>query len=170
MNNICRVLSRCVMSAASASLFVSPCFADLWGLSVDPYGTAAPGTQGNYNKVFRFDNSGNKLPNDIPSHSAGLDYPSGIAVGPDGNIYVSSVNTGSILYFDGQTGSPLPSPITGGPAGLFAFLGTAAPGQLAFGLNGNLYVSEFFGQNVRTYDAHMGAGYGQRLADAATGL
>jgi len=144
------------------------CRADLWGISVDPYGFGVPAT--NYDKVFHFDNNGNKLPIEIPSGSAGLDYASGIAVGPDGNIYVSSVNTGSIYYYDGQTGIPLPSPIPAAPAGLFAFLQTAAPAQLAFGPNGNLYVSEFFGTNVRVYDAHPGATFGQQLANAATGL
>jgi hypothetical protein len=144
--------------------------ADLWGLSVDPYGTATPGTETNYNKVFRFDNSGNKLPNDIPAYSGGLIYPTGIAVGPDNNIYVSSQATGSVLFFDGQTGAALPSPQPSGSAGLFAALGTAAPAQLAFGPNGNLYVSEFFGTAVRVYDAHPGPNFGQRLADAATGL
>ncbi len=144
------------------------CRADLWGLSVDPYGNGQPASD--YSKVLRFDNDGNELSNDIPSHSAGLDYPSGIAVGPDGNIYVSSVNTGSIYYYDGQTGTPLPSPIPMASDGLFAFLGDAAPAQLAFGPEGNLYVSEFFGTNVRVYDAHAGATFGQPLPNAATGL
>lgn len=144
-------------------------YADLWGISTPANGTPAPGTEANYNKVFRFDNAGNKLPNDIPA-SAGVVYPTGIAVGPDGNIYVSSSATGSILHFDGQTGAPLPSPVPMGSAGLFAFLQTAAPAQLAFGPDGNLYVSEFFGPTVRAYDAHAGATFGQRLADAATGL
>jgi len=31
-------------------------------------------------------------------------------------------------------------------------------------------VSEYFGPNVRVYDAHSGANFGQRLANAATGL
>jgi sugar lactone lactonase YvrE len=159
-----------IVSTAFAILIVYPSTsqADLWGLSVDPVGNGRPTTD--YSKVFRFDNSGNKLPNDIPSHSAGLDYPSGIAVGPDGNIYVSSVNTGSIYYYNGQTGAPLPSPIPDAPAGVFAFLGNAALAQLAFGPNGNLYVSEFFGSNVRVYDGHAGASFGAPLADAVTGL
>jgi sugar lactone lactonase YvrE len=148
--------------------FDKTCRADLWGISVDPTGQGVPAS--NYDKVFHFDNTGHKLPVEIPSGSAGLDYASGIAVGPDGNIYVSSVNTGSVYYYDGQTGAPLPSPIPAAPAGLFAFLQTAAPAQLAFGPSGNLYVSEFFGPNVRVYDAHPGPAFGQQLANAATGL
>jgi sugar lactone lactonase YvrE len=136
----------------------SPGRADLWGLSTPGNGTPAPGTEANYNKVFRFDEQGNKLPNDIPA-SAGAYFPTGIVVGPDGNIYVSAYGIGSILRFNGQTGAPL---------GVFAT--GFGPAQLAFGPDGNLYVSEFFGTTVRTYDAHAGASFGARLADAAIGL
>src|SRR5215213_1180572 len=136
----------------------SPCRADLWGLSNPGQGTPAPGTETNYNKVFRFDEQGNKLANDIPA-SAGAYFPTGIAVGPDGNIYVSAYGVGSILRFVGQTGAPLGAFATG-----------FGPAQLAFGPDGNLYVSEFFGTTVRTYDAHAGANFGSRLPDAATGL
>src|SRR3954462_15967117 len=138
--------------------FSSPCRADLWGLSTPANGTPAPGTETNYNKVFRFDEQGNKLANDIPT-SAGAYFPTGIAVGPDGNIYVSAYGVGSILRFDGQTGASL------GPFGT-----GFGPAQLAFGPDGNLYVSEFFGSTVRTYDAHAGANFGTRLAGAVAGL
>ncbi len=41
-----------------------------------------------------------------------------VAVGPDGNIYVT--NEGNILYFDGTTGAPLPAPLGPSfPDGLF---------------------------------------------------
>jgi hypothetical protein len=136
----------------------SPCRADLWGFSNPGNGTPAPGDENNYNKVFRFDEQGNKLPNDIPT-SAGASFPTGIAVSPAGDIYVSALNIGSILRFDGQTGAPL---------GVFA--SGFAPAQLAFGPDGNLYVSEFFVTAVRTYDSHPGPNFGARLADAATGL
>jgi hypothetical protein len=142
------------------STATSPCRADLWGLSTQGNGTPAAGTEDNFNKVFRFDESGNKLPGDI-ARTEGVAKPTGIAVGRDGNIYVSWASVGSILYYNGQTGAPL---------GMFTFLGDAAPAQLAFGPDGNLYVSEFFGQHVRVYDAHPGANFGQRLPDAATGL
>jgi hypothetical protein len=136
----------------------TPCRADLWGLSTQANGTPAPGTETNYNKVFRFDEQGNKLPNDIPT-SAGAFFPTGIAVSPTGDIYVSAFAVGSILRFNGQTGAPLGAFATG-----------FGPAQLAFGPDGNLYVSEFFGPTVRVYDAHAGANFGTRLADAATGL
>src|SRR5258708_3170408 len=122
--------------------------ADLWGLSTPGNGTPAPGTEANYNKVFRFDEQGNKLPNDIPA-SAGAFFPTGIAVGPDGNIYVSAYGIGSILRFNGQTGAPL---------GVFAT--GFGPAQLAFVPDGNLYVSEFFGTTVRPDDHLACPNYG----------
>jgi sugar lactone lactonase YvrE len=155
---------RCGLCLLAVELLISssaaPSWADLWGFINQGNGTPGPGTEDNYNKVFRFDRNGNKLPNDIP-RSPGISQPSGIAVGGDGNIYVSWAGIGSILYYDGQSGAPL---------GTFASLGDAAPAQLKFGPDGNLYVSEFFGQNVRVYDAHSGVNFGQRLADAAHGL
>jgi sugar lactone lactonase YvrE len=155
-----RCLACLVSLVLSLNLSGRPCHADLWGLSTPANGTPAAGTETNYNKVFRFDEQGNKLPNDIPT-SAGAFFPTGIAVGPNGNIYVSSVGTGNILYFNGQTGASL---------GIFTNLVDAAPSQLAFGPDGNLYVSEYFGPNVRVYDAHAGANFGHRLGNAATGL
>jgi DNA-binding beta-propeller fold protein YncE len=133
----------------------SPARADLWGISTDA----------SYSRVIRFDHeTGAELPGGIPSGSAGLAAPSGITVGPDGNLYVSSRNTAQILFYDGESGAPLSH--AGGSPGVFANLLDAAPAQLKFGPDGNLYVSELFGPTVRVYDGASGA----RLADAATGL
>src|ERR1700751_4578698 len=159
MNNAIRYGLCLIVLEVFHGLAMVPCRADLWGLSQQGNGTPAAGTEDNFNKVFRFDIYGNKLPNDI-ARTPGVANPTGIAVGPDGNIYVSWAGIGSILYYNGQTGALL---------GTFASLGDAAPAQLAFGPNGNLYVSEFFGQNVREYDAHAGASFGQFITNAATG-
>ncbi len=127
-----------------------------------------------FNSVFRFDDeSGVEVPGGIPVGSAGLQATAGVEIGPDGNIYVSSQNTGEILFYDGETGAPLPSPLTGGRDGLFAVLLNddeenpfGAPGPLRFGPNGNLYVSDFGGTTVRVFDGATGA----ELAPAATGF
>ena len=142
----------------------APALADLWATSVDPYGTGAPIDPTIYNKVFRFDRLGSKIEPDIDAGATGPNYPTGIAVAPNGNIYVSSVGTGSIMFYDGQTGAPLT--LGANPPGLFATLGTAAPAQMAIGPDGNLYVSEFFGTQVRVFDPNTGA----ELDVAAEGL
>ena len=144
----------------------SPAAADLWGTSVDGNNTAPAELADQYNRVFRFDNLGNKIGNDIGHASAGLNYPTGMAVAPNGNLFVSAAGIGSILVYDGQTGQPVS--LGGGPAGFFTTLISppAAPAQLAFGPDGDLYVSEFFGTSVRVYNPATG----QRLPDAATGL
>jgi DNA-binding beta-propeller fold protein YncE len=127
----------------------APAAADLWGTSVDFRMTAPMGTEHLYDRVYRFDTAGNKIGNDVGHASAGLSLPGGIAVSLAGEIYVSGIGIGSILKYDGQTGAP---------TGLFATLNNppAAPAQLAFGPDGNLYVSEFFGTAVRVFDPDTG--------------
>jgi len=141
-----------------------PAWADLWGTAVDPYGTGAVVDPTRYNKVYRFNNAGDKIEPDIDAGATGPIYPTGMAVAPNGIIFVSSVGTGSIMHYDGQSGAPLT--LGANPPGLFAALGTAAPAQMAFGPDGNLYVSEFFGTNVRKYNPNTG----EFLGNAAEGL
>ncbi len=43
----------------------------------------------------------------IPPGSAGLTSPIGLAFGPNGNLYVSSPDTGQVLEFNGTTGAPI---------------------------------------------------------------
>lgn len=125
-----------------------------------------------FNSVFRFDDeTGAEVPGGIPMGTAGLAATAGVTVGPDGNIYASSQNTGEILFYNGRSGTPLPSPIPGGRDGLFARLRTdtapdSAPGPLRFGPDGNLYVSDFGGTTVRRFHGTTGA----ELAPAATGF
>jgi DNA-binding beta-propeller fold protein YncE len=127
-----------------------------------------------FNSVFRFDEDEDpviEVPGGIPAGSAGLEATAGVEVGPDGDIYVSGQNTGEVLFFDGETGAPLPSPLPGGRDGLFAMLRTeshpgGAPGPLRFGPGGNLYVSDFGGTTVRVFHGTTGA----ELAPAATGF
>jgi DNA-binding beta-propeller fold protein YncE len=148
----------------------APAFADLWATSVDPYGTGSPIDPTIYNKVFRFDTLGGMIEPDIDAGATGPIYPAGIAVAPNGNIYVSSIGTGSIMFYDGQTGSPLT--LGANPSGLFATLGTAAPAQMSIGPDGKLYVSEFFGTNVRVFDLTTGddLGFAVQGLESAGGL
>jgi DNA-binding beta-propeller fold protein YncE len=132
----------------------APAFADLWGISTDSH----------YSRVIHFNHEdGSELSPGILTNSAGLDSPGGIAVGPDGNIYVSSRGTGQILFYDGQSGSPLTLP--GGTPGVFANI-PGLPAQLEFGPDGNLYLSQLFGSEVWVYDPSDGT----RLPNAVDGL
>ena len=66
--------------------------------------------------------------------AAELDGPNGIALGPDGLLYVSSYDNASVLRFDGESGRFVDVFIDRGVGGL------ETPQELAFGPSGDLYV------------------------------
>lgn len=86
------------------------------------------------------------------SANGGLNRSSGTAWGPDGNLYVGSLNTDSVLRFDGTTGQFLGTFI-GPESGLDAPSG----GGLRFHTDGKLYVLSRDRAEVRRYDAATGA-------------
>jgi hypothetical protein len=147
-----------------AAVPASPAAADLWAISTDA----------SYSRVIRFDSSYNEeVGAGIPTGSAGLVAPSGITTGPDGTIYVSSrgseTSTPKILAYTCGPASCAPKDFGNATPGLFAEFDPAdmaAPAQLKFGPDGNLYTSELFGQNVRVYNPTTRA----RLSNAASGL
>jgi streptogramin lyase len=112
-----------------------------------------------YADLFASNSAGNVLQYDertgeflgefIPSGSGGLGLPNGLIFGPDGNLYVCSLGTNSILRYDGITGDPLPSPgnsgatfVSSGSGGLsFGIIGESGSGWLIFGPDGNLYAT-----------------------------
>jgi hypothetical protein len=92
--------------------------------------------------VARFDWASQTYEPFVAPGSGGLADCFGIAVGPDGNLYVSDPTQNAIYRYDGATGAPLPAPgqtgaifVTPGSGGVFS------PGGLAFGSDGNLYVA-----------------------------
>jgi hypothetical protein len=124
-----------------------------------------------FNGVFRFSDTGTPVAGSIPSGTAGLQGTAGVEIGPDGNIYVSSKDSGEVLRFSAATGAPLPSPLVGGRDGLFAVLRDSShpnsgPGPLKFGPNGHLYVADYGGTTVRKFDGVTGA----ELGTVVTGL
>jgi DNA-binding beta-propeller fold protein YncE len=89
--------------------------------------------------VRRYDEvTGTPLAPLVPPGGGGLAGPAGMTVGPDGNLYVSSQFSNTILRFN---------PVTGQSLGTFVFLPPDYfPAGLRFGPDGNLYVSRNGGQ------------------------
>ena len=93
--------------------------------------------------------------------SGGLpDGPSGLAIGPDGNLYVVSLNTDEVLRFE-LNGTYLGPFVSAGAGGL------DAPRDVVFDGDGNLYVSSSTTNQVLRYgptgsfmDAFVSAGSG----------
>jgi outer membrane protein assembly factor BamB len=81
---------------------------------------------------------------------AGLQGPSGITLGPDDNVYVSSRDNSAVLRFDGSTGAFLDDFVTPGLGGL------DGPHGLVFH-DGSLLVNSGFNGQVVSYDGATGA-------------
>jgi len=79
----------------------------------------------------------------------GMQGPSNVVFGPDGNLYVSSFNNGKVIRFHGKTGAYM---------GVFAHGGgLETPRGLAFGPDGNLYVVDYNRAAVVRYKGSNGA-------------
>jgi len=99
------------------------------------------------NSVLRFDeNTGELIDEFIQSGSGDLSRPGGIALGPDGNLYVSSNMTNNILRYDGTTGAFIDEFVAADSGGL------TKPSALIFGPDGNLYVNSQGTNSVLRYD------------------
>ena len=98
----------------------------------------------------------------------------GLAFGPDSNLYVSDANTDTIVRFNGQTGAFLNAFVSGGSGGL------SSPQQLVFGSDGNLYVVNLISAStspptlpsaqILRYDGRTGAFLNDFVPSGAGGL
>lgn len=75
---------------------------------------------------------------------------SGLAYGPDNNLYVSNLDSQTVEEFNGTTGVSLSTFV--GPSG-----GLLYPHDLTFGPGGNLYVASGETGSIREYDGTTGA-------------
>jgi streptogramin lyase len=108
-------------------------------------------TNGN-NSVLQFDSTTGAFINAfVPAGSGGLDDPRGLALGPTGDLFVSSFGTNSVLRYNGITGAFVSVFVSSGSGGL------SGPFDLSFGPNGNLFVNSSSSSEVLQYNGTTGA-------------
>lgn len=99
--------------------------------------------------VLRFDeNTGAPLSPFVSPNSGGLQAPTAVAFGRDGNLYVCDGLGNQILRYNGQTGAFLD---------VFAKTNLNTPYGIAFGSDGKVYVSNMTGKNIVVFHEQTGA-------------
>jgi sugar lactone lactonase YvrE len=99
----------------------------------------------------------------IASGSGGLSGPKDLVQGPDGNVYVVSSGTNSVIRYT-PSGQLLGTFVTAGSGGL------SNPYGLAFGPDGNLYVDSSGTSAVYEYSGSTGAFLNTFVASGSGGL
>ncbi|QDT51611.1 Calx-beta domain protein [Symmachiella dynata] len=105
------------------------------------------GSRGPYNVLVFNGTTGAYIKELFGDGAGGLDEPTGLAFGPDGNLYLIDEPDDEILRYNGTTGAFLGSFASGG--------GLDAPTDFTFGPDGNLYVSSASGAILK-YDGTTG--------------
>ncbi len=102
----------------------------------------------------------------VTPNAGGLADPASVAIGPDGDVYVSGGATGTnpVLRFSGLSGTFLSTFL---PAGV---QGTTRATDLAFGPDGNLYYLDGPNRRVLRFDGGSGAFLDEFVAPGGGGL
>jgi streptogramin lyase len=115
---------------------------------------------GEGDRIWRF----NALTGAFQSSTFG-DNPRGLAIGPDGRLYVAFRVSNLVGVYDGTTGVPMGDFVTNpGNGGLLSPLG------VAFSLDGNLYVVGAGNNGVLRYNGTTGAFIDNFIASGSGGL
>ncbi len=98
-------------------------------------------------QVLRYDGTTGQFLN-IAASGNGLSTPIGLAVGPNGNLFIANSGADNVLEFD---------PITGQFVSIFATSSELdLPTDVVFGTDGNLYVSSGINSKIVRFDAVTG--------------
>lgn len=88
----------------------------------------------------------------IVQFDSGIRFTNGIAIGPDGNLYVNETLSGNVYRYTLQNGKISPRELFGNVIDLEAPVGYKGPDGMKFGRDGNLYVTVFGQQDVTVLD------------------
>ena len=102
--------------------------------------------------VIEGDNTPRLIDDFVFARTGGLMEPRGLAIGPDGDLYVASSYPAGVLRYEGESGSFL---------GVFADASSAGPvdaraGEVLFGPDGHLYVTTGQNDSVLKFDGTTG--------------
>jgi hypothetical protein len=145
------LLKNRLYGAIIAALFIGFSASSLHAQTTLLVSDSNGGNEGSGNKIVRFEYpSGEPIGYFSTDSFSPIDNTTGIAQGPDGDIYVGSYETSSVQRYAAETGKYLGEFIAPNYGGL------TGPIALDFGPDGNLYVSSTVTDSVKRYNGTTG--------------